>query len=106
MRRSLLTILTVAALSGLINRWERAPAAVAGRGDWVRTIDGWEPRRVLNRDIPPASRQVHPGLVAAFQLGASTLALVAFPARVVAVRPASERQEPSRRRRAAAVAAG
>lgn len=101
MRRSLFSILAVAALSGVIQQLERAPAAVAERADWVRTVDGWEPRHVLVRDIPAVSPQVHPGLVAAFQLGASMLALVAFPARVV-VRRTAERAAPRRRRRVAA----
>lgn len=100
-RRSLLTILTVAALSGVISRLERAPAADAGRSKWVRTVDGWEPRWMLVRAVPSPSPQVHPGLVAALQLGASMLALVAFPARVAVVRPPAEGTARPRRRTAA-----
>lgn len=95
----------VAALCGLINRWERVPAAFAEPTDWVRTVDGWESRQVLVRGTPPVSRQVHPGLVAVFQLGASALALAAFPARVAAVSVPSKQKPRVRRQRTASVGA-
>jgi hypothetical protein len=91
-----LVIFLVAAICVLINQAERAARAGAQRNDWVRTTDGWEPRRVLHPDITPPSPQVHPGLVAAFQLGASLLALVAFPSPAV---PAASKPLPQQRLR-------
>ena len=81
MKRSLLTILTVAAISGWISRGERA-ASVAEAGDWVRTADGWEVRAVIEPYEPSVPPPVHPAVIAGLQLGASLFFLVAFPARV------------------------
>jgi hypothetical protein len=81
MQRSLLTILIVAAISGWISAGERAVGRSAG-SDWVRTSDGWEPRFAIESQdewVPPA---VHPGVVAALQLGVSLLFLLAYPSRV------------------------
>ena len=100
----MLAMVIVAALSALINRLER-PVGAAFPDEWVRTVDGWEPRRVLIREAPAVSRQVHPGLVAAFQAGASALALIAFPARVAIVRAPAERTGAIRRKRAIVAAA-
>jgi hypothetical protein len=80
MRRSLLTILIVAAIAGWISASERAVGRPAG--DWVRTNDGWESRVVLQpREESPAPT-IHPGVLAALQLGVSVLFLLAFPSRV------------------------
>ena len=81
MKRSLFTILTVAAISGWISRGERA-ASIAEASDWVRTADGWEVRAVIEPYEPSAPPPVHPAVVAGLQLGASLFFLVAFPARV------------------------
>jgi hypothetical protein len=80
MRRSLLTILIVAAIAGWISASERAVGRPSG--DWVRTNDGWESRLVLQpREESPAPT-IHPGVIAALQLGVSALFLLAFPSRV------------------------
>lgn len=82
MRRSLLTILIVAAIAGWISAGERAAGLVPAGSDWVRTNDGWESRLVLQpREESPAPT-IHPGVIAALQLGASVLFLLAFPSRV------------------------
>jgi hypothetical protein len=81
LKRSLLTILTVAAISGWISRGERA-ASVAEASDWVRTADGWEVRQVVEPYEPSAPPPVHPAVIAGLQLGASLFFLVAFPTRV------------------------
>jgi hypothetical protein len=81
MRRSLLTILIVAAISGWISAGERAVGRPAG-GDWVRTADGWESRLVLEPREELAPPPIHPGVIAALQVGASLLFLFAFPSRV------------------------
>lgn len=81
MRRSLLTILIVAAIAGWISASERAVGRPSG-SDWVRTNDGWESRLVLEpREESPAPT-IHPGVLAALQLGVSVLFLLAFPSRV------------------------
>jgi hypothetical protein len=96
-RRCLLTIAIVALICSLINRAERVHGGAAFATDWVRTADGWESRAVLLPPMAPAP-QVHPGLVAAFQVGASLFCLLAFPARAVATvpgaRPAVRRGRP------------
>jgi hypothetical protein len=81
LKRSLLTILTVAAISGWISRGERA-ASVAEASDWVRTADGWEVRAVIEPHEPSVPPPVHPAVIAGLQLGASLFFLIAFPARV------------------------
>jgi hypothetical protein len=87
MRRWILVVLAVAVLSALIARAERVRSAEqnanAGGADWVRTADGWEPRAALT--AKPLSRPLtlHPALVAAFQMGASLLVLLAFPGQAV-----------------------
>jgi hypothetical protein len=82
-RRSLIVILSVAALSGWIGRCERAAGIAARSGsDWLRTVDGWEHRRTIEASGPAAPLELHPATVAAFQLVASLLVLVAFPERV------------------------
>ena len=85
MRRSLLIVFTVAALSAWISHVQQAPVAAAPT-DWVRTVDGWQRRGVLELQTATPHEVVHPGLVAAFQLGASAMALLAFPARAAVVR--------------------
>ena len=86
MRRSLLTILLVAAISGWISYGERAAGLATEAKNWVRTADGWESRQVLAAYEPSTPPAVHPVVIAAFQLGASLFFLAAFPARVT-VRP-------------------
>jgi hypothetical protein len=106
-RKSLLIVLAVAALSTWIARLERAPrvakaaapATVHSPSDWVRTVDGWERRSALMAGPPVVPVSLHPGLLAAFQIGASVLALALFPGRVVPVRKAAP--APARVRRAA-----
>ena len=95
MRRSLLVILIVAALSAWISQLERAPGATGRQSDWVRTADGWESRQVLELHGAAPAFNLHPGLVAAFQLGASILFLAAFPGRAL---PAAAPVEPPTRR--------
>ena len=85
MRRSLFVILLVAGLSSVIARAER-PLQEAS--SWVRTADGWQ-RRTAIAEPREVAKPIHPGLVASFQLGASLLALAAFPART---RPADSRR--------------
>jgi hypothetical protein len=87
-KRSLLTFMAVAAISGWIARGERA-ALVANASDWVRTADGWQVRQVLEPREPSAPPPVHPAVIAGLQLGASLFFLMAFPTRVrvVAARP-------------------
>lgn len=78
MKRSLLTILIVAAISGWISAGERA----AGRtpvNDWVRTSDGWESRFVVENEPEAAPPTIHPGVIAGLQLGVSLFFLLAFP---------------------------
>lgn len=99
MRRSLLTILIVACLAALIARAEQASGG-ARHPQWVRTKAGWETRAAI--DARPASLlpAVHPGLVALFQLGVSTFALIAFPSRArVIEKPASATEAGVRLRR-------
>ena len=81
MRRSLLTILIVAAIAGWISAGERAVGRTAG-SDWVRTADGWESRVVLEPQAESTAPTIHPGLLAALQLGVSVLFLLACPSRV------------------------
>lgn len=80
MHRSLLTILIVAAISGWISAGERAIGQPSA-GEWVRTADGWEPREAVEPqeefDAPP----IHPGVLAAMQVGVSVMFLLAFPSR-------------------------
>lgn len=87
MRRWILVVLSVAALSSLIAWAERARSAEqhvnAGGADWVRTVDGWEPRAALRIQQPTKPIELHPAIVAAFQMGASLLVLLAFPGRAV-----------------------
>jgi hypothetical protein len=90
--RSLLTILIVAATSAWLGRTERAAGvgelkyAAPNHPEWVRTADGWQHRIVLRPEPPSRAFDIHPGLVAAFQLGFSLLVLVAFPGKAVPVR--------------------
>lgn len=99
MRRSILVIAIVAVLSAWIGRVEQAAGDPRSPQDWVRTADGWERRSVLTAERGPQAPEVHPGLVAAFQLGASLLVLLAFPGRAVpvAMTPAVVRHTPARR---------
>lgn len=98
-RRSLLTLLIVAGISGLLSQGERA-AGVSGSGEqWVRTSAGWEPRRYLEARGPAVPSALHPAVVAAFQLGASLFFLTAFPTGVAALRPRGQAAPASARRR-------
>jgi len=87
LRRHLFTFLAVCGLSLWISSAERAAGVAGMTKDWVRTAHGWEPHGVVRvtHDSPPP--RLHPGLVAAFQLGASVFCLLAFPASAVPVRP-------------------
>ena len=87
MLRCLVTIVSVALLSGLLDHVQQAQgqrefASARSTGtDWIRTVDGWEPSIVLELDPGSATLPVlHPLLVASFQLIASLFALLAFPA--------------------------
>jgi hypothetical protein len=103
LKRSLLTILIVAAISGWISHGERA-ASVAEASDWVRTADGWEVRQMVEPYEPSTPPPVHPAVIAGLQLGASLFFLVAFPPRV-RVLPVRVSEGAARPRRRAAVAA-
>jgi hypothetical protein len=70
-----------------ISSGERTAGHAAHATDWVRTVDGWEPRRVIEPFELSAPSAVHPAVIAGFQLLASLFFLAAFPARVNA-RPA------------------
>jgi hypothetical protein len=61
---------------------ENAAGVSRPRTEWVRTVDGWQSRHAVEIRAQTAQRDLHPGLVAAFVLGASMFCLVAFPARV------------------------
>lgn len=78
MRRSILVILTVAALSSWIARAQQAAGQTHSPTDWIHTADGWESRSVLAARPAPLPA-IHPGLIAAFELMASLLALATFP---------------------------
>ena len=82
MKRSLLSFLIVAALSGWISSGERAAGLATAANDWVRTADGWESRQAVEPAETSSRLAVHPAVVAGIQLGASLFFLVAFPARV------------------------
>lgn len=84
MLRSLLVILTVAAISGWISAGERAVGfAATGVGHWIRTADGWEPRFVVEpHDEEPRLPSIHPAVVATLQVGVSLFFLLACPSRV------------------------
>ena len=78
--RPLLTISAVAAISCCIAHFERAQGQQSTTSTWVRTVDGWEPSGVLDVEPRPSEAiNLHPALVASFQLGASLFALLAFP---------------------------
>lgn len=86
MRRAILTILLVAGLAALIACLENAGGRESP-DDWLRTVDGWQRRQVV--ELPPREpqTQLHPSLVAGFQLSASILALAMFPSRATTIRP-------------------
>jgi hypothetical protein len=83
-RRNILIILSVAALSYWIARAERAAGESGPLTDWIHTADGWESRSVLAARQAPLPA-IHPGLIAAFELMASLLALAAFPGRATPI---------------------
>lgn len=77
MYRSLVTIVAVAAISCFLVKLQHAQGQLP---DWVRTADGWEPSGVLLVESRPLETpELHPLLVASFQLGASVFVLLAFP---------------------------
>lgn len=87
MLRCVVTVASVALLSGLLSHIQQAQgqrdfASVRSTGPtWVRTVDGWEPSIALKSDPDAATPPtLHPLLVASFQLSASLFALLAFPA--------------------------
>ncbi|QDT01438.1 hypothetical protein [Adhaeretor mobilis] len=98
MRRFLITLLTVCCLAGVVQQFENGDRlraagdsweflgygiATLGPSDWIRTSDGWERREVLFRQPQvPLPTLPHPGLIAAFQIGLSLFALIAFPSPV------------------------
>ena len=82
MRRSLLTFLTVVCLASWIQGLESAAGVPRPKIQWVRTVEGWESRHAVDVRSQRGRGELHPGLVAAFILGASIFSLVAFPARV------------------------
>jgi hypothetical protein len=67
---------------GLVGLHGHAGTVASSGINWVRTVDGWQPRRVVDARRPAAPPTLHPTTVAAFQLMASLLALTAFPTRV------------------------
>jgi hypothetical protein len=79
----------VVCLANWIQGVENAAGDPRPKTDWVRTVDGWESRHAVETHSRGAHAELHPGLVAAFLLGASIFSLVAFPARVVAKSTAS-----------------
>jgi hypothetical protein len=84
MLRSLLIVLTVAAIAGVISHFESARAErqlAAQPLAWIRTADGWEHSSVLTAASASPPPALHPFLVASFQAGASLFALLAFPSR-------------------------
>jgi hypothetical protein len=83
--RNVLVILVVAAISGWINGSEHARSDVYAT-QWVRTVDGWESRAVVEPYDPPRPPAIHPFVIAGLQLLASLFFLAAFPARVSVVR--------------------
>jgi len=82
MRRFWLTFLTVVCLAGWLQGIENAVGVSRPKVEWVRTVDGWQSRDAVAVDAATTRGELHPGLVAAFLLGASVFCLVAFPARV------------------------
>jgi hypothetical protein len=96
-RRSLLTILIVAAISGWIARAERVSTA-ADPTAWVRTSVGWESRAAVEAAGPPAPPAIHPAVIASMELCASLFFLVAFPARVRLLATCPAASGPRRRR--------
>jgi hypothetical protein len=95
-RRSLLTILIVAAISGWISRAERVSTA-ADPTAWVRTSAGWESRAAVEAG-PPAPPAIHPAVIASMELCASLFFLVAVPARVRLLATCPAARSPRRRR--------
>jgi hypothetical protein len=85
-RHHLLTFLAVCGLSLWISGAERAAGVASVTKDWVRTAHGWESRAAVEPSPRQAPPRLHPGLVAAFQLGASVFCLLAFPASAVPAR--------------------
>jgi len=85
LRRLLITVLAVAGLCWCINSLENVQGERSPAPDWVRTVDGWERESVVTYQ-PPASTffafEMHPALVASFQLGMSLFFLLAFPPNV------------------------
>lgn len=83
--RAFLTIVVVAALSACLvhlrdAQGQRSQAADVQQTAWVRTVDGWEPSRILK--LQPRSQgtpALHPALVATLQLGISLFGLLALP---------------------------
>ena len=101
MARCLATACLVALICSVLSRFEQAQGnrdIAASRFDsstWVRTVDGWEPpqalRTTLRADTMP---RLHPLAVAGFQVSASLLALLAFPA----AKSLAERRQEQRER--------
>lgn len=87
MARCLTTVCLVALICSCLSHFEQAKGErdfVATRFDtstWVRTVDGWEPPQVLRTTLRSNTLpRLHPLAVAGFQISASLLALLAFPA--------------------------
>ena len=81
MQRRLFVLLLAMVVCGLASSCGHAGTVASSGINWVRTVDGWQPRRVVEARHPAAPPTLHPATVAAFQLAASLLALWAFPAR-------------------------
>jgi hypothetical protein len=88
--RCLVVVVSVVLLSGLLNHFQlvqgqreisrETASAQPLATSWVRTVDGWEPRIALELDPAATPPALHPLAVASFQVFASLLALLAFPA--------------------------
>lgn len=94
MLRACTTIAAVAVISAALLHLRDAQGQIASgppsssqRLAWVRTVDGWEPSRVLERLPQPAGPPaVDPKLIALLQLGLSVFALLALPSKTQLVR--------------------
>ena len=81
MRRCLFTLLAVAFLATWISQFELANGRGVARPTWVRTVDGWEQRGVVDVRGSRLTPILHPVLFAGVQACSALIALAAFPGR-------------------------